>query len=479
MRIIDKDLYAKIRYMEERDNLEEIILELEKIHQKDEKMLIKIESLKTQIESLQSKLPDDSHKKYLSEIIQLEQPEFGKNNLILAPVGSGKTRLIKDVLLPKDNACNILMLVSNRFLKDSIYQESIDDLDNGANLHTTKDIDKKHINSVYLMTYHEFGFKIKDNNDFMNNISTVFCDEIHSLPEYKEYTSKGENTGNYNLEHAIKYLFGIQENKQIFYFTATSTSFDELKKKRPELIKNVKVFDYREHPDIRRYMELAKSYITHIEQIRPFLKDRLESFNYFQSKGLAFAKTISSLKTIETILIEEGYKPLVLWSDRNEEHQLSDIQKEARQTLIETNEIPNEYNFLVMNSALREGWNLHDPKIRLAIMNTTNETDIIQARGRIRKDIDVVIYRTTNELDKLNNLDIANKYLNIPLTTEDKVNLCNELDIRDTSNRPRKWRGIKVLLKQAGYSTVDSKITIDDKRVVVTTIFVESNPHKK
>lgn len=469
MKIIDKDLYVKIKYMEERENLEEIILELEKIHQKDDKMLSKIESLKNQIDNLRNQLPDDSHKKYLSEIVQLEKPEFGMNNLILAPVGSGKTRLTKEVLMPKDNADNILMLVSNRFLKDSMYQESLDDSDSKTKLHTTNN---KNINSVYLMTYHEFGFMIKDHNEFMKNISTVFCDEIHSLPEYKEYTNKTENAGNYNLEHAIKYLFGTHKGKQIFYFTATDSSFDELKMRRPELTKNVKVFDYRNHSDIKKYMELAKSYITHIEQIRPFLKDRLESFNYFNSKGLAFAKTISSLKTIETILIEEGFRPLVLWSDRNREHELSDMQKQARQQLIETNLIPEEYNFLVMNSALREGWNLHDPKIRLAIMNTTNETDIIQARGRIRKDIDMVIYRTTNELDKLNSSELSNKYLNKPLTTEDKVNLCAELNIRDTSNVPRKWRGVKSLLKQAGYSVVDSKMTIEDKRVIVTTISI-------
>jgi len=47
-----------------------------------------------------------------------EKPKFDSNNLILAPVGSGKTYLIKSLM--KEGPKKILMLVSNTALKNSI-----------------------------------------------------------------------------------------------------------------------------------------------------------------------------------------------------------------------------------------------------------------------------------------------------------------------------------------------------------------------
>ena len=41
------------------------------------------------------------HKKYLGEIIEEEKPKFGSNNLILAPVGSGKSYVIEKCLYLK------------------------------------------------------------------------------------------------------------------------------------------------------------------------------------------------------------------------------------------------------------------------------------------------------------------------------------------------------------------------------------------
>lgn len=469
MIIYNEKLNEKVRHLKERDKLESIIIELERIHKQDEETLSRLRSLKESLAELKRNMPVDTGKKYLAEIIVEEEKKFGTNNMIVAPVGSGKTTLIKDVLMDTEELESTLMLVSNRFLKDSLYESNLKkELENNTEVRikTTKTIDKK--NAVYMMTYYEFGMKIKDSNKFMDNVKQVFCDEIHSLPEYRDY-----NQGNYGLEHAMKYLFNKQEGKQIFYFTATDNTFNTLKAKRPLLVEDVEIFDYTKHKDIKKYMELSKSYITHIEQIRPFLIDRLESFDYFNSKGLAFARSITSLKAIEEILIDEGYKPLVLWSDANENNELNEEQLIARANLLSSNKIPEGYNFLVMNSALREGWDLNDPNVRLVIMNTTNDTDIIQARGRVRKDVDLIIYRTTDEIEQLNSLELSAEYLNAPLTIEDKVRLCEDLNIEDRSRKPRGWRTIKGILEKSGYEVKDSKKTIDGTRINVSTITIE------
>ena len=61
--------------------------------------------------------------------------------------------------------------------------------------------------------------------------------------------------------------------------------------------------------------------------------------------------------------------------------------------------ILEEYNILIINSAMQEGWDLIDDKVDLAILDTTDITEQIQDLRRIRKDIDLVI-KKTNELNK-------------------------------------------------------------------------------
>lgn len=65
-----------------------------------------------------------SKKLYLGEIIDLENPKFNSNNLTLAPVGSGKSFLIEQKLIPSDYKGQILYLTSNTALKDSLCPNS-------------------------------------------------------------------------------------------------------------------------------------------------------------------------------------------------------------------------------------------------------------------------------------------------------------------------------------------------------------------
>lgn len=461
----------KIKDMNERTELENIILDLEKLSQQDDEASSKIAELKLRVEALLDRSITDDHKLYLSEIIELEKPEFGSNNLILAPVGSGKSALIENKLL-EDEEGKVLMLVSNRYLKDDICPNDNvirkERAERGFSkmMFTSKNREKfgDEKYEVHVMTYSELGLKIRDNDNFLDNVTQIYCDEIHSLPEYKNM-SKSEH-----LAHAVKYLFNAQEGKKIFYFTATDDNLRELEKTRPALFKDITKFDYRNHDLIKKYMELSKYEFHHIEQIRPHLKARLESFNYFKHKGLAFSRTIRGQKYIEEILIEEGYKPLLLWSDSNDDFPLTNEQIKAREELIKTNEIPAPYNFLVINSAMREGWDLKDRKIKLAIMNTTNRTDFIQARGRIRKDIDILLYKTTVGKTDDVKIDAPEEYLGIPLTKSRKDELCEKLNVVNDRGELLKWTTVKKMLFKNGYNVVDTEKTINKKRTRVSII---------
>lgn len=473
----------KINVMKKIEYYEKIILELEnlklgeqissqaskqfgKIENSEQKEQI-IKLLKENIKLTKESIPPDIDKLYLSEIMKEEKVVFESNNLILAPVGSGKTTLIKD-LIQKDGS-TVLMLVSNTALKNSLAPSDEEmKMVQGENTFTTKNKKSYGDNNykIHVMSYTEFGNRIRLHNHFADEFKQIFCDEIHSLPDYQSYTDSS------SLSIALKYLLEKHNDKIIYYFTATKENLDKLKQKDKQAFANVKVFNYLNHPKIRRYIALSSYKINNIDQIRPHLNARIKSFKYFGYKCLAFNKTIAGQKRIAEIAENSGFVPLVLWSINNESEKMTDEQLKAREHLLTTGEIPEPYNFLIINSAMQEGWNLVDKKVKLAIMNTINETEKIQALGRLRNDIDILIYKTQSSEtpDLYANLD--SRYLNKELTSEDKDELCISLGLVREDGRLMKWPSIKTLLINQGYNVVDKKGSVDvgRKRVSIITI---------
>ena len=122
---------------------------------------------------------------------------------------------------------------------------------------------------------------------------------------------------------------------------------------------------------------------------------------------------------------------------------------------------------------MQEGWNLFDNKVNWAILDTLDITEQIQALGRIRKDIDLVIKRTRDEKQVTFKIDLPDYYLNKELTQEDKEVMCDELRILDAKGRLRKWPTIKKYLKDSGYIIKDSILTVHGTRTRVSVISVK------
>lgn len=411
-------------------------------------------------------------KKYLGEIIEEEKPEFSNNNLIIAPVGSGKSHLIENMLIPKEFNKKILYLTSNTSLKDSLAPNN-DRLrkmfaDNGQSIKFYTSENKRRFGdrpySVHVMTYHEFGLRIEaPYQTFTDDVGLIFCDEIHSLPIFRNYTNS------LTLGIVTRWLLTEHENIIIYYFTATNDSISELEKRSPGHLTKVKQFDYSNHPMIRKYEPRAIYYVSHIEQIRVHLRARMNSINSHGYKGLAFSRMIKEQIKIEQIAIEEGFKPLVLWSINNDED-MTDEQLSARNYILATGNIPEPYNLLIINGAMQEGWNLHDDKVTFAIMDTLDRTEQIQAVGRIRKDIDFVIYKTDNEDLIINSIILEPEYLNTPLLSKDKQKLCNHLKIINNKGIISKWREVSKLIEKSGYTLENKTMTIEGKRTRITVI---------
>lgn len=414
-------------------------------------------------------------KLYLGELIKQDNVKFKTNNLILAPVGSGKSHLIENMLIPEGFKGKALYLTSNSALKDSICPESSESRrylaskGKSRGFFTSGNKSKFGTSdySVHVMTYHEFGKKIESpHQNFTDDIDLVFCDEIHSLPTYKSYDKSAE------LDRAMRWLFLKYPDKQIFYFTGTHERLYELERKVPGYLSAVTTYDYSEHPKIRRYVASTTVMITHIEQLRPLLKSKLESFNYEGSKGLAFTRFIEEQKKIYEIAKSEGFKPIMLWSIHNEV-KMSEEQLRVRDFVLKSGFIPEPYNILIINSSMQEGWNLEDNMMRLAILDTLDLTEQIQSLGRIRKDIDLVICKTNGEDESEESIEIPSKYLNRNLTSEDKTALYIEMNVINKQGKVSKWPTIKKRAEDSGYIIADQQLIEDGKRIRVTTISIQ------
>ena len=73
-----------------------------------------------------------------------------------------------------------------------------------------------------------------------------------------------------------------------------------------------------------------------------------------------------------------------------------------------------------------------------------------------------IIAKKINSIDKV--------YLNRQLTTSDKINLCEELNIMNERGTHKRWASVKKDLKELGYKIEDKTIRADGKQFRVSII---------
>lgn len=429
----------------------------------EEKRLMNIDMIKEFIKNLKdvrSKIDDG--KLYLSEIIEKENITFKSNSLILSPVGSGKTNLIKKLI---NEGENILLLVSTSSLKHKLAPESEEKrkfLKNRMYSSKIKTIYGEGTHKILVMTYAEFGERVKYSNKFPKVFNKIFCDEFHSLPLYQNYNNSP------SLLVAIHYLLGKNDEQQKFYFTATSEHLDELKDKAPDLFEEIDVYNFLEHEEIKRYKPNSSYEITGIEQIRSHLRARLEGFKHFKYKIFAFCKTIESQLKLKQMCEEEGFSAQAYWSFNNEDKAMTDEQKDEMLKMIEEEKLPDKYDVVIINSALQEGWDLKDPRVKLAIINTINETEFTQSLGRIRNNIDILIYKVKK--DEFPLVDFPKELIGVEMDTDKKKELVEQLGLKNKHGRIIGWTNISKALESQGFFITQKQIKENGKRKMVSIV---------
>ena len=389
--------------------------------------------------------------KYLSEIMENIEFSQDKNNLILAPIGSGKTHYALEVLM-SDKTKKYLYLCDNSNLKNQMLNEK-------TTYSTKRDSDfYKFAPNVLVMTYKEFGYKIlyDIHEEYIKQFDLIIADEIHSCVEYSEFNQDR------NLSKSLEFLM-IKHDTPIILMTATSYYLDQLVKVYPSLC-NYNIINLLDNEEIKRYIDKVKLYINNISQIKFYLQQSMDGFKFGGMKAGIYTKQIKDMITIENMCKDLGLKPICIWSEHNK-NGWNDEQKDFMKYLFDTGKFKDPYNILIFNKAMETGVNIKDDDVDLCIVNSINLTEQIQARGRFRKDINLVVVKTKELALPEMVITLDEKYLNRWMSKEEFETLMNSLNIKNAKRQSIGQRAFVKILKNSKYQLKTKRKRIKDSQI--------------
>ena len=388
-------------------------------------------------------------------------------SLIIAPCGSGKTYFTFNTLIKGEKLENIIYLCDTRNLKNAVALDK--DYSSLCRFYYKSDDNNVVSNSIVfgegvgenritVMTYAQFGLLSSNNPDAFITVKMIICDEAHQVIDYHRKFDD-EETQVYKI--AIETINKLSKQAKVILLSATPKVIDSKR------LHNV--FDFSKDTGIKRLRENVIIPYSTNKDIKKIIKEFKDITLKKKIKMLVYTDRITTVKSIVKTCREVGLKAVGLWSLNNKDNAMSTYQLECLDSIVKESLIPEELDILVINASLQTGVNIKNKDIDWVLVNSTNETTQVQARSRVRKDIEVLFLKT-NEKIKINEILLDDKWLNRPLTSKDKQELSIEVGIFDERGRLIKWKGLSKQLIGQGYSINNYSIRIKSKITRVSII---------
>ena len=395
--------------------------------------------------------------KYLSEILDVDEIWNSTDySFIIAGTGGGKTTFAKKLV---NKARKALYLVDTNKLETAIKAEF------------------REVTNVEVMTYKAFGMKFNTltdhDSEHLKEYDLIIGDEIHQLAKYYQ---RYENDVDYF--YAMELLLRRDTGIQKVIMTATPYYFEMFTKKfKVNMVINYKEYPVYKNPELIQYEVIYTDYFHHYKQLENILKYNIGARNLATSKFLIYTPKITTMKYLYEVCKRVGLRPIMLWSENADEplsHEQLLFQKHLLMgdpcTGVGRGYYKDDINCLIINDSGESGINIYDD-VQYVIIDSNNPTTRAQIRGRIRHDIVMLSLQSNgSNHEPVKSLEIDEKWLDIPLTTDMKKELVQELQLTGKYGRDMKWTGLKNMLKQSGYEVRDTQRRINDKRVKVSII---------
>ena len=384
--------------------------------------------------------------KYLGELLDEGKFELFKHKreLLIAPIGSGKTHMIISKAHLFDN---ILYLCDTNALKEQV----------------KNDLQKANITNVYVKTYAAVTQKtMLDFKDaYMKSFDLIVCDEIHNLVKYSAYSG--------GLQYAIRLLFNdeIQYNGKILMMTATPQYIENLQQRYPQ-INTYYPINLMDDPEIHRLTTFEFDTIRHYSQIEHVLRMIRDNKEFeYGTKVLIYTSQVKTMLRIQEIMFNLELDSTVIHS-MNHDREMSKETLERRKKILEEGIF--EGDVLIINSSMETGINLKAcNNFKYVIVNSSNIVEITQSRGRVRDDIKCLYTR----IDDDRPFSFIDDYVGVELVKEDFMNLFK--DLKDSHNNTWGIRKIKSELDKNGYDIDQCRRTIKGKKYQFYTIKLKNN----
>ena len=435
---------------------------------------------------------------YLSEATREVDFEYGKFNHINAPVGSGKTtyaavRLLDDLEETYGGGGRLtIILTPYVMLREQVVAEGLFDkatrshevsmsgfiiFDDKYSIQELRELETGKI----AMTPHKFFHmleeerKVFNTSHIMKSIDTLIIDEsdhiFHRLPIWErqdnlkqERTEEDEITTFKNAAAVImEHLYDVM----VVSISATGN----------ESLKNIFGSFYNEitfKEELRQYRPQSDSYYSNIHIA-------LDEAMDYGGKIAIFTESVRNMNKQREYFESLGYRVDMIVSDYAKNYSMTARERMIKNELAKTGRSDKIGDILLFNASMERGVSINDKSFHSIIVHSSVadiQTQVIgrfrfngmriwrllsEKDGRVRTDrVALAIDKDTGKIS--NNIIIPLDYLEVPLTTDMKNELIEEIGFS------RKWTSLKEALIKDGYEVGDKRMNIEGKRVRVSII---------
>lgn len=295
-------------------------------------------------------------------------------------------------------------------------------------------------------------------------------------------TATPQSIYRYQEELEKRYIKYVQHWNTLCQEGVYNNFINPFPKKSTPILQNFKIIEFTPEKDnIKHYLNKRLDYIRDYKDIPNELRKYKEYFKYSNGKVLIYVSEIEYMKITKDLLNEIDFlKPIAIWSVNNHTKTMTQEQLNVIKYIIDTEHFPNEYNCVIINDAMLTGINIEDKDVKIMVVVSSDDSTIIQSRGRVRQDLDLLVVRACNsiELSKiklLEGIDIDEalaEYTSKEATKEELEQLILKYNLRDKNNTRRQLSVNKFLkeLELLGYIVESKRIKIEDRKRTVYII---------
>ncbi len=290
-------------------------------------------------------------------------------------------------------------------------------------------------NKIVVMTYAKFGILAEQYRRFGYDFEVILCDEIHSLPKFRSYKSEnGKANPHIPAQKRLEEIINKSKVKVI----GISATPERAEKELTCPIRRITVEN-----DVHR--------LETIETIPYTNKFRLLDELSPNDTGIVFISRITGMMDFQAEAAAKGFRAICVWSENNQEHPMTQEQKNAGEYILSHEELPPQYNMVIINASSETGINIRG-KVDYIVVHSQAEETQIQIRGRYRQNL-----KRLYLLD-YSTLSVPDEFLDTDLDKEQKDQLCAAVALRDEKGRIYKWTTVKEKIIAAGYSVVEKRV---------------------